>query len=168
MDVSDGEYLIGEAANGVWDKNVYVRLSQVFILSNSSASPRYFKASLDASGQRVCSNTRFTKLTFRPTISNCRVQEFICIRDSNADADELDGNPIPAASVLSVSFKAKGASVRVDGSPISGVATGPTVHALTAELDDCSKAVESSGAVDLTVKMPNGETYTEDIGLVSK
>ena len=86
------------------------------------------------------------------------------MRDANSDADAFGGNPVPANATLTLSTKAKGGSVAVDASPVTGTWKGPTTHTVTADLDDCTKPLEASGPIDLTVKMPNGQSYKFDIG----
>lgn len=103
------------------------------------------------------------------------------MRDANKYADKkrasksdpqtvywLGGNPIPSGTTLSVATKAKGASVKIDNTPIvSQLDNNPTRHLLTVELDDCTKALEAGGAIDLTIKMPNGQSYTYDLGSIN-
>lgn len=174
-DMVDGEHIMGEAADGKWSDNDYVRFSSVFTLS-SHRLPRI--SAVPAGGVATCpegaSHQDFLgadRLILSPTTSSCRVSRLICIRDSNTAADRVtpgtrwDGNPIPAGSTVTISSKAKGASVKVDNTPIPSTIS-PTMHRVTVELDDCTKALESSGAVDLTVKMPEGSTYTFDIGRI--
>lgn len=174
-DMADGEHIKGEVADGKWSDNGYVRFSSVFTLS-SHRLPRI--SAVPAGGVATCPEGTShqdllgaDRLILSPTTSNCRVSRLICIRDSNTAADRVtsgtpwDGNPIPAGSTVTASSKAKGASVKVDNSPIPST-TSPTMHRITVELDDCTKALESSGAVDLTVKMPEGSTYTFDIGRI--
>ncbi|WP_338414886.1 Ig-like domain-containing protein [uncultured Sphaerotilus sp.] len=174
-DMADGEHIKGEAADGKWSDNGYVRFSSVFTLS-SHRLPRI--SAVPAGGVATCpegaSHQDFLgadRLILSPTTSICRVSRLICIRDSNTAADRVtsgtrwDGNPIPAVSTVTISSKAKGASVKVDNTPIPSTIS-PTMHRITVELDDCTKALESSGAVDLTVKMPEGSTYTFDIGRI--
>jgi len=156
-----GEYHIGEAANGVWGGNTLVRISRVFTLSDSSRAPRLF--SVNANG--TCSNDLLPRQTF--SLSGvCRASARFCMRDANSAADALGGNPVPANATLTVATKAKGGSVAVDGSPVTGTWTSPTTHTVTADLDDCTKPLEASGPVDLTVKMPNGQSYKFDIGVL--
>lgn len=158
---SSGEYLIGEVANGAWSGNTYVRISRVFTLSDSSRAPRLF--SLNANG--TCSNNSLPYQTF--SLSGvCRASTRFCMRDANTAADALGGNPVPANATLTVATKAKGGSVAVDASPVTGTWTGPTTHTVTADLDDCTKPLEASGPVDLTVKMPNGQSYKFEIGVL--
>lgn len=158
MDSASGEYIAGSAANGSWDGNTYVRLSRLFVLSDASRPPRLQADS--CSGSAIGSSSR---LVFSPTTSSCRITQMICVRDANTAADALGGNRIPVGATLAVSTKAKGASIKIDNSPITS-GTAPTTHLLTAELDDCTKALEAPGAIDLTIKMPNGQSYTYDLG----
>ncbi|NRT56931.1 hypothetical protein [Sphaerotilus uruguayifluvii] len=158
MDSASGEYIAGSAANGSWDGNTYVRLSRLFVLSDASRPPRLQADS--CSGSAIGGSSR---LVFSPTTSSCRITQMICVRDANTAADALGGNRIPVGATLAVSTKAKGASIKIDNSPITS-GTAPTTHLLTAELDDCTKALEAPGAIDLTIKMPNGQSYTYDLG----
>ena len=156
-----GEYHIGEAANGVWGGNTLVRISRVFTLSDSSSAPRLFSVNPNGS----CSNTLLPRQTLSLT-GVCRVSTRFCMRDANAEADALGGNPVPANATLTLATKAKGGSVAVDASPVTGTWTSPTTHTVTADLDDCTKPLEASGPIDLTVKMPNGQSYKFDIGVL--
>lgn len=161
LDSALGEYIVGDDPNGLWDGNVYVRPSRrvVFTLSSSAVVPRL----LDAGGAAWSADTT----VFHPTPSSCRVQQILFLRDSNTVADALGGNPIPAGAVLSLTTKANGASVSIDGSPVSGLATEPTRHVVTVELSDCGTPLVSGGALDLTVQMPNsGPKYIIPIGTV--
>ena len=80
----------------------------------------------------------------------------------------LGGNPIPSGATLAVTTKAKGASVKIDNTPVvSQLDNNPTEHTVTVELDDCTKALEAGGAIDLTIKMPNGQSYTYGLGTIS-
>ncbi len=80
----------------------------------------------------------------------------------------LGGNPIPSGATLAVTTKAKGASVKIDNTPVvSQLDNNPTEHKVTVELDDCTKALEAGGAIDLTIKMPNGQSYTYDLGRIN-
>ena len=158
-----GEYLIGEAANGAWSGNTYVRVSHVFTLSDSSRAPRLFSVNSDGS----CSNTTLPYQVLSLTANgSCRLSTRFCMRDANSVADALGGNPVPANATLTLSTKAKGGSVAVDASPVTGTWTSPTTHTVTADLDDCTKPLEASGPIDLTVKMPNGQSYKFDIGVL--
>lgn len=160
---AQGEYLIGSNADGKWSANTYVRVSRVFTLSDASRPPRLFTVNGDGS----CSTTRLPSLVMNLTASGeCRVRAKFCMRDANAAADELGGNPIPSGATLSASTKAKGGTVAVDFTPIPGNVTSPTFHVLSADLSDCSKPLEASGPIDLTVKMPNGQTYVLDLGIL--
>lgn len=165
--IDTGEYLVGSDLDGIWSGNTYVRISEVFTLSNSAAAPRLFQSS----GGSCSSNTSLTSITFSPSTSSCRVRANLCIRDSNTAADNISdaskaGNPIPAGSIVSVSTSAKGAKVSVDNTPVSSTAIRPTAHTITAELDDCSTGITAAGAVDLTVRMPQGQTYTFQVGQI--
>lgn len=132
------------------------------------------------------STRKLTASSPAPTRSACRVQKYICLRDANMDADKkktrnykdgdvdkssdywLGGNPIPSGATLAVTTKAKGASVKIDNTPIvSQLDHSPTRHVLTVELDDCTKALEAGGAIDLTIKMPNGQSYPYDLGRIN-
>ena len=156
-----GEYHIGEAANGVWGGNTLVRISRVFTLSDSSRAPRLFSVN----GDGTCSNTALPYQVLSMTQNNaCRLSTRFCMRDANTAADALGGNPVPANATLTLATKAKGGSVSVDASPVTGTWTSPTTHTVTADLDDCTKPLEASGPIDLTVKMPNGQSYKFDIG----
>lgn len=131
------------------------------------------------------SSTRKLEASPAPTPGACRVQKYICLRDANTDADKkktrkykegnadmstdywLGGNPIPSGATLAVTTKAKGASVKIDNTPIvSQLDHNPTRHILTVELDDCTKALEAPGAIDLTIKMPNGQSYPYNLGSI--
>lgn len=164
MDTANGEYLAGLTANGTWDGNTYVRFKEriVFVLSDSRDAPRLQVDS--CSGSTPTTNS--LGLSFQPTTSVCRVTRDICVRDSNSKADALGGNRIPIGATLAVTTKAKGASIRIDNSPIPS-GTAPTGHRLIVELDDCTKALEARGAIDLTIKMPNGQSYTYDLGSIN-
>ncbi|PXW97126.1 Ig-like protein group 1 [Sphaerotilus hippei] len=168
LDTATGEYLAGSAKNGVWDGNSYVRVSRVFTLSNSAAEPRLFAfdSVLGCDAKSTAALTTLSALSLRPSLASCRVSQLICIRDANIAADALGGNPIPAGATLTATTKAKGAAVSVDFTPIPSTVTGATAHRVTAELSDCSKALEASGPLDLEIKMPAGQTYTFDIGMV--
>ncbi|MGR6805608.1 hypothetical protein ACU6VI_04740 [Sphaerotilus natans] len=136
--------------------------------------------------EQPLSTKKLTDISPAPTPSACRVQRFICLRDANMDADKkktrkykdgdvdkssdywLGGNPIPSGATLAVTTKAKGASVKIDNTPIvSQLDNSPTRHVLTVELDDCTKALEAGGAIDLTIKMPNGQSYPYDLGRIN-
>lgn len=159
---ASGEYLIGEAANGVWSSNIYVRADRVFTLSDSKDPPRLF--ALDAQGH--CSNVPLPFQVMSLTSSGqCRLSTYFCMRDSNAAADAMGGNPVPASATLTLATKAKGGSVAVGGSPIVST-TRPTLHKVQADLDDCTKPLEAGGAIDLTVKMPNGQSHKLDFGVL--
>lgn len=173
IDAAIGEYLIGNAEDGLWSGNTFVRASRVFILSDSAKPPRLFEAL-----GRTCTDIPLTSssIVLHPTAgtATCRVQASFCLRDSNtaADAPAADGtpgggNPVPAGAVLSVTTAAKGATVTVDNSPISGTVDRPTAHLLTAVLSDCTKDLEAAGIVDVTVKMPAGQTYTFQVGQIN-
>lgn len=169
----DGEHIKGEPADGHWSDNNYVRINRIFTLS----SDRLPRVAAIPNGSTACPEggsgqiTALTPLLFSPTPSNCRVSQLICIRDWNTAADQMgtsklwDGNPIPVGSTVSVASKAKGASVRVDNTPIPSTIQ-PTVHRVTVELDDCTKNLEAPGSVDLTVRMSNGRSYIFDIGSI--
>lgn len=175
-----GEYIAGNAANGVWDGNTFVRSQRVFVLSDSSRAPRVFLA--DANGCTSTQMTQVTQLDFRPTVgtpTTCRIDQKICLRDANTAADEGDpeqptgqavGNPLPVGTILSLSAKALGASASVDGSPI-GSTTQPTQHVVRVELSDCSKALAAGGSLDLVATIPAvqdraARTYTITIGAI--
>ncbi len=158
--MDNGEYIAGSDANGVWDGNTYVRYSQLFILSESAVIPRLFVVSGGA-----CTSTPLPPQTLSPSLGACRASVQFCMRDANTNADASGGNPVPAAATLVASTKAKGATVSVDMTPIPSTLR-PTIHTLTAELSDCSKAVEASGPIDVTVKMPAGQSYTYNVGSV--
>lgn len=164
MDSSLGEYIVGSVANGTWDSNTYVRTSRVFTLSSSALAPRLYQWS---SVTGTCTSTPLGQLSFSPTPAACRQTVRFCMRDGNMAADDVGGNPIPAGAVLTVATKAKGATALVDGTPVSSVATAPTSHLVMVELSDCGTPLESGGAIDLTVKMPAGQTYTFQIGTVN-
>ncbi len=157
LDGALGEYIVGDDPNGLWDGNAYVRASRVFTLSSSAAVPRLFNVGGGA----------WSAATFQPTTANCRVQQILFLRDSNTVADALGGNPVPAGAVLSLSTKANGASVSIDGTPVSSLTTAPTRHVVTVELSDCGTPLVSGGALDLTIQMPNsGPKYIIPIGTV--
>lgn len=160
LDATLGEYLIGSAADGAWNSNTYVRLGRVFTLSSSAVAPRLFAAT-----GRACSGAAFTSVVLSPRSTACRVSTSFCLRDSNTVP--TGGNAVPAGALLSVSTGAKGVKVSVDGTPISSTALVPTAHIVTAELDDCSTGLEAPGVLDLTVKMPAGQTYTFQIGTIN-
>lgn len=160
LDSGLGEYLIGAAADGAWSSNVYVRLGRVFTLSSSAAAPRLFAAT-----GRSCSDAAFSQVELRPRSAACRVSTSFCLRDSNTGS--AGGNAVPAGAVLSLSTGAKGVKVSIDGTPVTSMALSPTAHIVTAELDDCSTGLEAPGALDLTVKMPAGQTYTFQIGSIN-
>lgn len=162
---AQGEYIVGDAADKAWSANTLVRSHDgtgVFVLSDSSRAPRLFQVVNGA-----CSGTPFVPqaLMPRPTVESCRVSFAVCMRDGNINADAMGGNPIPATSTLAIATSAKGASVKVYGGPIPSTRV-PTLHVIEAQLDDCTKAIEASGAVDLTVKMPAGETYPLTVGTI--
>lgn len=157
-----GEYLVGADTDGAWSANVYVRLSRVFTLSSSAVAPRFFEATANG-----CSSTPLAPLTF-PMTGVCRVQQAFCLRDSNANADALGGNPVPAGATLTLASKAVGASAQVDGSPVSSTTIFPTRHTVTVDLNDCSQPLTSEGTLDLTVTMPAGQKYTFPIGSILK
>ncbi|MDZ7856677.1 Ig-like domain-containing protein [Sphaerotilus sp.] len=158
-----GEYLIGEPANNIWSSNTYVRTSRVFTLSDSSREPRLFAVNGDGSCSHTALPYQVLSLT---TTGACRLSTRFCMRDANTAADALGGNPVPANATLTLATKAKGGSVAVDRSPVTGTWIGPTTHTVTADLDDCTKPLEASGPIDLTVKMPNGQSYKFDIGVL--
>lgn len=157
---SSGEYLIGDSADALWSSNVYVRKDRVFTLSDSRSAPRLF--ALDAEGKCSKNPLPFQLLSLTST-GSCRLSTFFCLRDSNVAADAMGGNPVPANATLTLSTKAKGGSVTVGGSPIPST-TSPTLHKVQADLDDCTKPLEAGGAIDLTVKMPNGESHKLEFG----
>ncbi|WP_310460103.1 Ig-like domain-containing protein [Sphaerotilus sp.] len=160
---AQGEYLTGKAPNGKWDADIYVSVSRLFTLSDSSRAPRLFSVNSDG----TCSNTALPVQTLSLTGSGaCRLSTRFCMRDANAAADALGGNPVPANTALTLSTKAKGGTVEVDLSPVTGIFTGPTFHRIQANLDDCTKPLEAGGPIDLTVKMPNGQSYKFDIGVL--
>lgn len=168
---SAGEYLVGSDPDGIWSANTYVRADRIFILSNSAAAPRLF----DVQGGTCSTRTNPPSVTLAalPSLDfvmtpggACRVQKLFCMRDANDVADPDGGNPVPAGATLSAVTKAKGASVQVDNSPISSTLTGPTRHIVTVDLDDCSKGLDASGSIDLTVTMPAGQKYTREIGTI--
>ena len=192
------EYIAGSPLNQIWDGNTYVRMSRVFILADASLPPRLQEAencssrwdpeaksdvALPSDGLKNEPVSDRLNLIFSPlpTPTSCRVQKSICVRDANKYADKkrasksdpqtvywLGGNPIPSGTTLSVATKAKGASVKIDNTPIvSQLDNNPTRHLLTVELDDCTKALEAGGAIDLTIKMPNGQSYTYDLGRIN-
>jgi hypothetical protein len=161
---SGGEYHIGQPLNGVWDGNTLVRYSRVFTLSDSSRRPRLFVVNEDDGS---CTSSDLQPLVFSlSSTGSCRLSTRFCMRDANKAADTLGGNPVPANATLTLSTKAKGGSVSVDASPVTGIWTGPTTHTVTADLDDCTKPLEAGGPIDLTVKMPNGQSYKFDIGVL--
>jgi hypothetical protein len=173
LDTAIGEYIAGDPANGKWDGNTYVRAGAVFTLSDSSRAPRLFAATASGGG-RVCTNTPFSPVTLSPTpgAGTCKIQALFCLRDGNVNADLPDaegspggGNPIPAGALLSATTTAKGVTVSVDNTPIPSTNV-PTAHLLTATLSDCSTALTSSGDIDVSIKMPAGETYTITVGRV--
>jgi len=150
-----GEYIAGSAANGTWDGNTYVRASRVFVLSSSARAPRLYEA-IDAN---TCSDVPLATPFALSLAGTCRAQKLICVRDGNANADGLGGNPVPVGTTLSMSTKSVGATVSIDRSPVDGLQTRPTIHTVTAELSDCGTPA-SPGAIDLQIKMPNsGPTY---------
>lgn len=174
-----GEYLVGSTADGIWSGNTYVWTSEVFTLSNSAVSPRLFLSTVTSGAGGACtSNTTLamplptdtpagTGLDLRPSTAACRVQRSFCVRDSNTAADaSFGGNPIPAGATLAVSTSAKGAKVSVDNTPVSSTVIGTTRHTITAELDDCSQNITAGGAVDLTITMPRGQSYTYQVGQI--
>jgi hypothetical protein len=157
-----GEYLIGEVADGVWSSNIYVRKSRVFTLSDSREAPRLFAR--DAQGK--CSDTPLPFQVLSLTGSGaCRVGTAFCLRDSNVAADAMGGNSVPANATLTLSTKAKGGTVSVEGSPVVSTIV-PTAHAVFADLDDCTKPLEAGGPIDLTVKMPNGQSHKFNFGVL--
>lgn len=162
LDAALGEYLTGSVADGVWSGNTYVRLGRTFILASSGIAPRLFAAT-----GRTCTSSGLAPLTFQPRTAACRLSASFCLRDGNTGADGMGGNPVPAGATLALSTSAKGAKVSVDASPVTSVALAPTAHVVTVELEDCSKALEAPGALDLTVKMPAGQTYTYQIGNIN-
>lgn len=165
MDLATGEFVAGLDANGQWDGNTYVRVSRRFVLANASREPR-LQAGLCTSGATPVASG--LGLVLQPTTSTCRVKQLICVRDANTAADAKGGNPIPSGATLAVTTKAKGASVKIDNTPVvSQLDNTPTQHLLTVELDDCTKALEAGGAIDLTIKMPNGQSYTYDLGRIN-
>jgi hypothetical protein len=174
-----GEYIAGNAKNGVWDGNTFVRVDRVFVLSDSSVAPRIFLA--DANG---CTNTPLTNqnlLDFRPAVGlqSCRITKSICLRDGNTAADAGDseqpvgksvGNPLPVATILTLATKAQGVAVTVDNSPLPSTLL-PTQHQVTVELSDCSKPLTAGGVLDFTASMPSvqgqaGRSYTLTIGTI--
>ncbi len=167
LQLGSGEYVIGDPANGRWDGNTFVRASRVFVLSVSGAQPRF--TTVDASG--FCTNTPFTgvQLLPRPGVASCRTSAQICVRDANALADALGGNPVPSGSTVTVTTTAKGVSISVDNSPVPNTLS-PTVHTIVASLTDCAIALTSPGVIDLSVQMPAtsgaGTKYTRPIGTV--
>lgn len=165
MDLATGEFVAGSDANGQWDGNTYVRVSRRFVLADASRPPR-LQAGLCTSGATPVASG--LGLVLQPTTSTCRVKQLICVRDANTAADAKGGNPIPSGATLAVTTKAKGASVKIDNTPVvSQLDNTPTQHLLTVELDDCTKALEAGGAIDLTIKMPNGQSYTYDLGRIN-
>jgi hypothetical protein len=167
LQLGTGEYVIGDPLNGKWDGNTFVRASRVFVLSVSGAAPRL--TTVDAFGS--CTNTPFpgVRLSPRPGIASCRQVAQFCLRDANALADALGGNPVPAASTVVVTTTAKGAAISVDNSPVPNTLS-PTVHTIVVSLTDCGTALTSPGAIDLSVQMPatagTGSKYTVSIGTV--
>jgi hypothetical protein len=175
-----GEYIVGSAANGIWDGNTFVRASRVFVLSDSATAPRVFLV-----GPLGCGSTQMTNLNllnFQPTTGGpnvCRITQNICLRDGNSAADEGDpdqppgraiGNPLPAGTTLTVTTKAQGVSAVVDNSPI-GSTTKPTEHRVRVELSDCSKPLTAGGSLDLVVNIPGTQgqaarTYTLTVGSI--
>lgn len=162
-----GEYLIGNASNNTWDGNTFIFASRLFTMSRSDVAPRIF----DANPNGTCSNAPLTtSLVFQPSAANCRLTRAICIRDGNTNADAKGGNPIPAASTLTLTTTAVGATVSVDRSPVQST-NGPTLHVLTVERASCATALTAAGALDLSIKMPDpvdgtGATYKFAIGQV--
>jgi hypothetical protein len=154
MDV--GEYIAGSPANGNWDGNVYVRASRVFTLSSSAVAPRLFEA-ID---RTHCSNVALAPFSLNIAPGGaCTAFKLVCVRDSNANADAMGGNPMPAGTSLVASTKATGASVSIDNTPVRGLTTAPTIHVITAELNTCSTAA-TPGVIDLQIQMPGaGPTY---------
>jgi hypothetical protein len=159
-----GEFIAGSPANGTWDGNIYVRASRVFVLSSSGTAPRI--TDVDSAGQ--CTANAVTPFTLS-LASSCRVSKLVCIRDGNAAADALGGNPLPAGATLSASTAATGATVSIDNSPIASNLIGPTMHVITAQRSACATAATSGGLIDVTVTMPNsGPKYTRtSIGDIS-
>jgi hypothetical protein len=156
-----GEYHTGDVLNAQWDPLTHVWVQRTFTLSDSSRAPRLFAVNGDGS----CSTTALPYQTLSLTTTGaCRLSTRFCMRDANTAADALGGNPVPANATLTLATKAKGGSVAVDASPVTGTWTSPTTHTVTADLDDCTKPLEASGPIDLTVKMPNGQSYKFDIG----
>ena len=165
MDLATGEFVAGLDANTTWDGNTYVRVSRRFVLADASRPPRLQPGLCTSGTTPVASGL---SLMFQPTTSACRVKQLICVRDANTAADAKGGNPIPSGATLAVTTKAKGASVKIDNTPVvSQLDNKPTQHLLTVELDDCTKALEAGGAIDLTIKMPNGQSYTYDLGSIN-
>lgn len=165
MDLATGEFVAGLDANTTWDGNTYVRVSRRFVLADASRPPRLQPGLCTSGTTPVASGL---SLVFQPTTSACRVKQLICVRDANTAADAKGGNPIPSGATLAVTTKAKGASVKIDNTPVvSQLDNKPTQHLLTVELDDCTKALEAGGAIDLTIKMPNGQSYTYDLGSIN-
>ena len=157
--VDPGEYIVGSSADGVWSSNNFVRASSVFTLSSHATVPRLFKPD----GTRWAS----TPFSVKPGLGNCRQQQLIYVRDGNANADALGGNPIPAGATLSLATTAKSASVSIDASPVRS-GTSPTSHVITVDLADCSVALTAEGTLDLIIAMPNsGPRYTIPIGTVN-
>jgi hypothetical protein len=153
--MNPGEYVIGAVPDAIWNSNTYVRASRIFILSDSDGAPRLFQA--DAAGN--CTNVPFVPLVFTMggvgAARQCRVQQQLCIRDSNVAADALGGNPIPAGAVLTLTTKANGAAAVIDQSPIPETIS-PTRHIVTADLSDCAKDLLAPGSLDLMIAMPKG------------
>ncbi|MEY4906844.1 MAG: hypothetical protein RL260_562 [Pseudomonadota bacterium] len=165
------EYLIGENANGKWDANTYVRGSEIFVLSLATVRPRIFNVVTDSNGLSICGNTDLgvsPGFLFQPQpiTSQCKVQQKICIRDGNSAADDLGGNPIPSGATLLVQTNAKGVDVKVDNPTIASNVISPTMHTLSVSLSDCTKPLESSGALELKITMPKSEAYQIDLGTI--
>ena len=196
MNLALGEFVVGSDPNGQWDSGTYVRVSRRFVLADASRPPRLQEGACsskwnpDAVPPAELPGDGLTKqpaiklempFSPQPTRDSCRVQKTICVRDANLDADRnkqtnatppvvyrLGGNPIPSGATLAVTTKAKGASVKIDNTPVvSQLDNNPTEHTVTVELDDCTKALEAGGAIDLTIKMPNGQSYTYGLGTIS-
>jgi hypothetical protein len=158
MDV--GEYLVGSAPDGVWNGNTYVRTSRLLILSDASQFPRLYAVNGDGS----CSSTPLSAFTLDLS-ATCRAATSFCMRDANASADALGGNPIPAASIVAIATNAQGAKVSVDNSPVPST-LAPTRHTVIAERSSCADPITAGGAVDLSVTMPAGQKYTMSIGVL--
>lgn len=168
MEKDLGEYLSGEdpdrvwsGGNSIWGGNTYVRMHQVFTLSDGVGSPRLF----EVGPNNTCSSRLLPmpNVTLSPTTGQCRVSMSFCMRDSNTHADALGGNPVPAGTTLVATSKAKGGSVSVDQSPVGGQMTGPTFHKVVADLDDCTKPLEAAGPIDVTIRTPS-QTFKFDFG----